>query len=91
VDLARNLIQRINVGDSLTRSAAARPGKLADLAATTGASGANGADVTGVISGADGVPGSHASGTAEPECFVDDRDAISYLYTSGTHTSHYGG
>jgi acyl-CoA synthetase (AMP-forming)/AMP-acid ligase II len=29
VDLARNLIQRINVGDSLTRSAAARPGHLA--------------------------------------------------------------
>jgi len=29
VDLARNLIQRINVGDSLTRSAAARPGQLA--------------------------------------------------------------
>ncbi len=28
-DLARNLIQRINVGDSLTRSAAARPGQLA--------------------------------------------------------------
>ena len=22
--------------------------------------------------------------TAEPECFVDDRDALSYLYTSGT-------
>jgi len=29
VDLTRNLIQRINVGDSLTRSAAARPGHLA--------------------------------------------------------------
>jgi acyl-CoA synthetase (AMP-forming)/AMP-acid ligase II len=29
VDLARNLIGRINVGDSLTRSAAARPGQLA--------------------------------------------------------------
>jgi acyl-CoA synthetase (AMP-forming)/AMP-acid ligase II len=29
VDLARNLIQRINVGDSLTRSAAARPDHLA--------------------------------------------------------------
>jgi len=29
VDLASNLIQRINVGDSLTRSAAARPGQLA--------------------------------------------------------------
>jgi acyl-CoA synthetase (AMP-forming)/AMP-acid ligase II len=29
VDLARNLIQRINVGDSLTRSAAARPDQLA--------------------------------------------------------------
>src|ERR1700732_4061035 len=29
MDLARNLIQRINVGDSLTRSAAARPGQLA--------------------------------------------------------------
>jgi len=29
MDLARNLIGRINVGDSLTRSAAARPGKLA--------------------------------------------------------------
>jgi len=29
VDLARNLIQRINVGDSLARSAAARPGQLA--------------------------------------------------------------
>ncbi len=29
MDLARNLIQRINVGDSLTRSAAARPGHLA--------------------------------------------------------------
>ena len=29
MDLARNLIQRINVGDSLTRSAAARPAQLA--------------------------------------------------------------
>ena len=29
MDLVRNLIQRINVGDSLTRSAAARPGHLA--------------------------------------------------------------
>jgi acyl-CoA synthetase (AMP-forming)/AMP-acid ligase II len=29
VDIARNLIGRINVGDSLTRSAAARPGQLA--------------------------------------------------------------
>jgi acyl-CoA synthetase (AMP-forming)/AMP-acid ligase II len=29
VDLARNLIGRINVGDSLTRAAAARPGQLA--------------------------------------------------------------
>jgi len=29
MDLARNLIGRINVGDSLTRSAAARPGRLA--------------------------------------------------------------
>ena len=29
MDLARNLIQRINVGDSLTRAAAARPGQLA--------------------------------------------------------------
>ncbi len=29
MDLTRNLIQRINVGDSLTRSAAARPGHLA--------------------------------------------------------------
>ena len=25
-----------------------------------------------------------ASDAAEPECFVDDRDPISYLYTSGT-------
>ena len=25
MDLARNLIQRVNIGDSLTRSAAARP------------------------------------------------------------------
>ena len=29
MDLARNLIGRINVGDNLTRSAAARPGRLA--------------------------------------------------------------
>ena len=29
MDLTRNLIQRINVGDSLTRSAAARPAQLA--------------------------------------------------------------
>jgi hypothetical protein len=29
VDLARNLIGRINVGDRLTRAAAARPGQLA--------------------------------------------------------------
>ena len=29
MDLARNLIQRINVGDSLTRSAAARPAQPA--------------------------------------------------------------
>ncbi len=29
MDLARNLIGRINVGDTLTRTAAARPGQLA--------------------------------------------------------------
>ena len=29
MDLARNLIGRINVGDTLTRAAAARPGQLA--------------------------------------------------------------
>ena len=28
MDLARNLIGRINVGDSLTRTAAARPGNI---------------------------------------------------------------
>ena len=29
MELEQNLIQRVNVGDSLTRSAAARPGQLA--------------------------------------------------------------
>jgi long-chain acyl-CoA synthetase len=200
VDLARNLIQRINVGDSLTRSAAARPAQLAvvdgprqwtyrefnswanQIANGLAARGYTRADVLGLASGnsaeflavyyacaklgvvcvpvnlgwrpdevayvldhsgarglvietqlipqvrdaiakvaavADvivapgtpvpgtAVPGTPVPGTpyeaepadrswttladlaaagepAEPECFVDDRDAISYLYTSGT-------
>ena len=188
MDLARNLIQRINVGDSLTRSAAARPAQLAvvdgprrwsyaefnvwvnqiahglaergygrgdalGLASANSAeflavyyacaklglvcvpinlgwrpdevayvldhSGARGlvaesqlvahvrdavakvaaiADVfvargTGAAYEAEPADRAWASlaelaagsgSTAEPECFVDDRDAISYLYTSGT-------
>jgi long-chain acyl-CoA synthetase len=188
VDLARNLIQRINVGDSLARSAAARPAQLAvvdagrrwtyaefngrvnqvahGLAArgytrgdALGLASGNSAEFLAVYyacaklgvacvpvnlgwraeeaayvldhSGARGLaveaqltaqvrdaivkvaavadvivlPGTGAAyqaepadrawvtlaalaampGTAaEPECFVDDRDALSYLYTSGT-------
>ena len=200
MDLARNLIQRINVGDSLTRSAAARPAQIAvvdgprqwtypefngwvnQIANGLAARGYTRADALGLASGnsaeflavyyacaklgvvcvpvnlgwrpdevayvldhsgarglvtetqliaqvrdaiakvaavADvivapgtvapgtGAPGTGAAyeaepadrswmtladlaqtagplGTAEPECFVDDRDAVSYLYTSGT-------
>jgi acyl-CoA synthetase (AMP-forming)/AMP-acid ligase II len=188
VDLARNLIQRINVGDSLTRSAAVRPARLAvvdgprrwtyaefnawvnqlahGLAGrgyrrgdTLGLASANSAEFLAVYyacaklglvcvpinlgwrpdevayvldhSGARGLvaetqlvahvrdavvkvpaiadvfvaPGTGAAyeaepadrswatladlaaapgSAADPECFVDDRDAISYLYTSGT-------
>ena len=191
MDLARNLIQRINVGDSLTRSAAARSGQLAvvdgarrwtyaefnawvnQLAHGLGARGYRRGDALGLASansaeflavyyacakiglvcvpinlgwrpdevayvldhsGARGLvaesqlvaqvrdavvkvsaiadvfvaPGTAAAYEAEPadrswatltdlaglgagsgsradpECFVDDRDAISYLYTSGT-------
>jgi long-chain acyl-CoA synthetase len=198
VDLARNLIQRINVGDSLTRSAAARPAQLAvvdgprrwtyaefngwvnqiahglaargyrrgdalglasgnsaefltvyyacaklglvcvpvnlgwrpdEVAYVLDHSGARGlvtetqlvaqvrdaiakvaavADVivapgTGTGAGYEAEPADRSwttlaalaeaagtagtagiAGAAEPECFVDDRDAVSYLYTSGT-------
>jgi acyl-CoA synthetase (AMP-forming)/AMP-acid ligase II len=188
VDLARNLIQRINVGDSLTRSAAARPARLAvvdgprrwtyaefnawvnQLAHALAARGYRRGDALGLASansaeflavyfacaklglvcvpinlgwrpdevayvldhsGARGLvaetqlvahvreaivkvpaiadvfvaPGTSAAyeaepadrswttlaslaagsaSAAEPECFVDDRDALSYLYTSGT-------
>ncbi len=172
MDLARNLIGRINVGDSLTRTAAARPGQLAVVdgdrrfsyaefngyvnrladglaglgyergAALALASG-NSADflavyyacaklgvvcvpvnlgwrpdemayvlahsrargmvietqlvaamqdaiakvpeVTDVIVAPADLAALAAHGnTAEPQCFVDDRDALSYLYTSGT-------
>ena len=172
MDLARNLIGRINVGDSLTRTAASGPDQLAVVdgdrrftyaefngyvnrlahglaglgyqrgAALAMASG-NSADFLAVYYacaklGVACVPvnlgwrpdevayvlgHSHARGivveaqlvtamqdviakvpevtdvivapadlvalaahgnTAEPECFVDDRDALSYLYTSGT-------
>jgi acyl-CoA synthetase (AMP-forming)/AMP-acid ligase II len=193
VDLASNLIQRINVGDSLTRSAATRPAQLAVVdgprrwtyaefngwvnqiarglvargyvrADALGLASGNSAEFLAVYyacaklgvvcvpvnlgwrpdevayvldhSGARGIvaetqliaqvrdavakvaavtdvivaPGTGAAyeaepadrswttladvarsagsaggpGTAEPECFVEDRDAISYLYTSGT-------
>jgi acyl-CoA synthetase (AMP-forming)/AMP-acid ligase II len=188
VDLARNLIGRINVGDSLTRSAATRPGQLAvvdgsrrftyadfnayvnrlahglaglgyergsalalasgnsadflavyyacaklgvvavpvnlgwrpdEVAYVLGHSRARGivveaqlvapmrdaiakvSDVTDVIvapgtgvAAAAAEPADRAwttiealsasQATAEPRCFVDDRDALSYLYTSGT-------
>ncbi len=194
MDLARNLIQRINVGDSLTRSAAARPAQVAvvdsgrrwtyaefngwvnqvahGLAArgytrgdALGLASGNSAEFLAVYyacaklgvacvpvnlgwraaevayvldhSGARGLaveaqltaqvrdaivkvaavadvivlPGTGAGyqaepadrawvslaslaatpGTAaEPECFVDDRDALSYLYTSGTTSSPKG-
>jgi acyl-CoA synthetase (AMP-forming)/AMP-acid ligase II len=172
VDLARNLIGRINVGDSLTRAAAARPGKLAvvdgsrrftyaafnayvnrlahglaglgyergsalalasgnsadflavyyacaklgvvcvpinlgwrpdEVAYVLGHSRARGivleAQLAGKLQDAIGqvsevrdvivAPDTLAvlSGhddASEPQCFVDDRDALSYLYTSGT-------
>jgi long-chain acyl-CoA synthetase len=187
VDLARNLIGRINVGDTLTRTAAARPGQLAvvdgdrrftyagfngyvnrlahglaglgyqrgsalalasgnsaeflavyyacaklgvvcvpvnlgwrpdEVAYVLGHSGARGIvvetqlvpamrdaiakvpEVADVIVAPGTAPGfepepadrawtttgalaGHENGT-EPQCFVDDRDALSYLYTSGT-------
>ena len=187
MDLARNLIGRINVGDTLTRTAAARPGQLAvvdgdrrftyagfngyvsrlahglaglgyqrgsalalasgnsaeflavyyvcaklgvvcvpvnlgwrpdEVAYVLGHSGARGIvvetqlvpamrdaiakvpEVADVIVAPGTAPGfepepadrawtttgalaGHENGT-EPQCFVDDRDALSYLYTSGT-------
>jgi acyl-CoA synthetase (AMP-forming)/AMP-acid ligase II len=172
MDLARNLIGRINVGDSLTRSAAARPGQLAvvdgdrrftyqgfnayvnrlahglaglgyergaalavasgnsadflavyyacaklgvvcvpvnlgwrpdEVAYVLGHSRAGGIvvetqlagamreaiakvpEVLDVIAAPADLQALSAHGNAaEPECFVDDRDALSYLYTSGT-------
>ncbi len=186
MDIARNLIQRINIGDSLTRSAASRPGQLAvvdgdrrwtyaefnafanrvahGLAGrgysrgdTLGLASGNSAEflavyyacaklgvacvpvnlgwrpdevayvldhsrARGIVVESQLVPtmcdaiakvpdvadvivapglaaayeaepadrnwttlgGLLAADTSEPECFVDDRDAISYLYTSGT-------
>jgi acyl-CoA synthetase (AMP-forming)/AMP-acid ligase II len=172
MDLARNLIGRINVGDSLTRSAAARPGQLAvvdgdrrftyqgfnayvnrlahglaglgyergaalavasgnsadflavyyacaklgvvcvpvnlgwrpdEVAYVLGHSRARGIvvetqlagamreaiakvpEVLDVIAAPADLQALSAHGNAaEPECFVDDRDALSYLYTSGT-------
>ncbi len=172
MDLARNLIGRINVGDSLTRTAAARPGQLAvvdgdrrfsyaefngyvnrlahglaaqgyERGATLAVASGNSADFLAVYyacaklgvvcvpvnlgwrpdevayvlghSGARGMvvetqlvaalrdaiakvpevtdvivaPADLAALSAhdnakEPERFVDDRDALSYLYTSGT-------
>jgi long-chain acyl-CoA synthetase len=176
VDLARNLIQRVNIGDSLTRAAAARPGHLAvvdgergftyaefnrwvnriangllglgytrgdalalasgnsadflavyyacakigvvvvpvnlgwradEVSYVLGHSAARGLAVETQLVGAmddvklDGIelfvlPGTHAevrrgrpiaeieAGDDEPRCYVEDRDALSYLYTSGT-------
>jgi acyl-CoA synthetase (AMP-forming)/AMP-acid ligase II len=167
VDLASNLIQRVNIGDSLTRSAAAHPANLAvvdgdrrltytefnqwvnRLANGLLARGYTRGDALAIASGnsaeflalyyacaktgvvavpinlgwradevsyvlghsearglavenrlvasmadvkLDGIemfvlPDGLAEiegGDAEPECYVEDRDAISYLYTSGT-------
>ena len=172
MDLARNLIGRINVGDSLTRTAASRPDQLAvvdgdrrfsyaefngyvnriahglaglgyergdalalasgnsadflavyyacaklgvvcvpvnlgwrpdEVAYVLGHSQARGIviesqlvtamqdaiakvpEVTDVIVAPADLAALSAHGnTTEPECFVDDRDALSYLYTSGT-------
>ncbi len=172
MDLARNLIGRINVGDSLTRTAASRPDQLAvvdgdrrfsyaefngyvnriahglaglgyergaalavasgnsadflavyyacaklgvvcvpvnlgwrpdEVAYVLGHSQARGIviesqlvtamqdaiakvpEVTDVIVAPADLAALSAHGnTKEPECFVDDRDALSYLYTSGT-------
>jgi acyl-CoA synthetase (AMP-forming)/AMP-acid ligase II len=163
VDLASNLIQRVNIGDSLTRSAAAHPEHLAvvdgdrrltytefnrwvnRLANGLLGLGYSRGDALGIASGnsaeflalyyacaktgvvvvpinlgwradevtyvlghsearglaaeknlvaaeIDGLdtfvlPDGLAEiegGDAEPECYVEDRDAISYLYTSGT-------
>jgi long-chain acyl-CoA synthetase len=177
VDLARNLIQRVNIGDSLTRAAATRPEHLAvvdgdrrfaygdfnrwvnrlangllglgytrgdalgiasgnsadflalyyacaktgvvvvpinlgwrsaEVSYVLGHSAARGLAVETQLVGAmadvklDGIemfvlPGTHAEHAAagrplaevegsddEPQCYVEDRDALSYLYTSGT-------
>jgi len=113
MDLARNLIGRINVGDSLTRAAAARPGQLAvvdgdrrlsleaQLVTAMRDAIAKVPEVGDVIVAPGTQPEAPARepedrawttlealnghGCAQgPECFVDDRDALSYLYTSGT-------
>lgn len=47
---------------------------------TDGETGIRSGDIQGAVTFADLL----ADNDAEPECFVDDRDPVSYLYTSGT-------
>ena len=47
---------------------------------TDGETGIRSGDIQGAVTFADLL----ADDDAEPECFVDDRDPVSYLYTSGT-------
>jgi acyl-CoA synthetase (AMP-forming)/AMP-acid ligase II len=78
---ARGIVIERQLIPALAETVATQPG-VADVVVAPGTDGdaTIRSDITGAATFADLIAGDDG----EPECLVDDRDALSYLYTSGT-------
>ena len=79
---ARGIVIESQLIPALAATIARQPG-VADVIVAPGTDGEGGIR-SGEIDGAVTIADVIAGDDAEPECFVGDRDPISYLYTSGT-------
>ena len=85
---ARGIVIESQLVPGLAETVAKQPG-VADVIVAPGTDGESRIR-SGAVNGAVTFAGLVAEDDAEPECFVDDRDPISYLYTSGTTSSPKG-
>jgi acyl-CoA synthetase (AMP-forming)/AMP-acid ligase II len=79
---ARGIVIESQLIPALAETVSKQPGVAEVIVApgTDGEAGIRSGEIDGAVTFADVI----ADDDAEPECFVHDRDALSYLYTSGT-------